>query len=82
MNDIRFVLLVGATMSLLGGCTSKPVLLNASEEGVMVRYDPTAVTPDEAAAAAQASCAKYGRNAVPQNTALTGEAFTSFSCVK
>jgi len=82
MNDFRFAASLGWALFLLGGCASKPVLLNASEQGVVVRYNPDATTADQAAQAAQASCAQYGRNAVPQGTALTGDVFATFSCVK
>ena len=69
-------------LAALGGCSSPPVLLNASEEGVVVRYNPGLTTTAEASAAAQASCQRYGRNAVAQGTALTGDVFATFSCVK
>jgi hypothetical protein len=81
MNASRIAASLGIALLLLG-CASKAVLLNASEEGVVVRYNPDAMTSDQAAAAAQASCAKYGRSAVPQGTALTGDVFATFSCVK
>jgi hypothetical protein len=57
-------------------------LLNASEQGVIVRYNPDVMTATEAAVAAQASCAKYGRHAVPGEIALTGEVFATFSCIR
>ncbi len=82
MNDFRFGVPLGVALVLLTACASKPVLLNASEQGVVVRYNPDATSADQAAALAQASCAKYGRNAVPQGTALTGDVFATFSCVK
>jgi hypothetical protein len=78
---IRFLLL-GSVVCAVAACASRPVLLNASEEGVIVRYNPDAMTATEAAAAAQASCAKYGRNAVPGETAVTGEVFATFSCIR
>ena len=77
----RFALCLGV-VAAAGGCGSTPVLLNPSEEGVVVRYDPGTVTSAEALAAAQASCAKYGRKAVAQGTALTGDIFATYSCVK
>ena len=73
---------VGIFLVAIGGCTSTPVLLNASEEGVVVRYDPSSVSAAQALAAAQASCQRYGRKAVAQDTALTGEMFVTYSCVK
>ena len=77
----RMMLFAGILISG-GGCSSTPVLLNASEEGVVVRYDPGSVTSAEALSAAQASCQRYGRKAVAQGTALTGDVFATFSCVK
>jgi len=74
--------LVGAVLATLGSCASAPVLLNASEEGVVVRYNPDSVTAADAAVAAQASCQRYGRNAVAQETQRTGEVFTTFACVR
>ena len=78
-NRVAFV---GAVLVALGACSSTPVLLNASEEGVVVRYNPDSVTSTDAAAAAQASCQRYGRNAVAQETTRTGEVFTTFTCVR
>jgi len=74
--------LVGAVLAALSSCASAPVLLNASEEGVVIRYNPDAVTAADAAAAAQASCQRYGRNAVAKETQRTGEVFTTFACVR
>jgi hypothetical protein len=74
--------LVAAILAALGSCSSTPVLLNASEEGVVVRYNPDSVTSADAVAAAQASCQRYGRNAVAQETQRTGEVFTTFACVR
>jgi len=76
------ILLLAILAALASGCTAKPVLLNESEQGVVVRYDPNAVSASDAAAAAEASCRKYGRSAVPQGTGLTGDVFATFSCVK
>ena len=81
MTSPRIILLLGA-LTAVAGCGSTPVLLNASEEGVVVRYDPGTVTAAQALAAAQASCGKYGRKAVAQGTALTGDIFATYSCVK
>jgi len=81
MNSRRASLL-GLVLVAAGACTSKPVLLNASEEGVVVRYNPSSVTATEANAAAQASCQRFGRNAVLQGTGLTGEIFATYYCVK
>lgn len=76
------ILLLGGFLAALAGCSSQPVLLNASEEGVVVRYAPGSATTAQALAAAQASCAKYGRHAVQQGIGVTGDVFTTFSCVK
>jgi len=81
MNFHRAVLLAGALISV-SACSGTPVLLNASEEGVVVRYSPESVTSAQAKAAAQASCQRYGRNAVAQGTAITGDVFATFTCVK
>jgi len=74
--------LLGAVLAALGSCSSAPVLLNASEEGVVIRYNPDSATAADATAAAQASCQRYGRNAVAQETQRTGEVFTTFVCVR
>lgn len=74
--------LLGLVLCSLAGCGGRPVVLDSSEEGVVVRYDPNAVTATEATAAAQSACAKYGRNAVPGGTAMTGDVFASFTCTK
>jgi len=81
MNANRLALVI-VVAAVLVGCTDKPVLLNESPEGMIVRYDPNRVTATEAAAAAQAACAKYGKHAVQGATGLTGEVFTTFSCEK
>lgn len=78
----RRMLLLTSLLCAAGGCASKPVLLNKSEQGVIVRYNPSAVTAAEATALAQTACAKYGRNAIQQGTGITGEIFATFSCVK
>jgi hypothetical protein len=74
--------LFGGILAATGGCSSTPVLLNASEQGVVVRYGAGSVTAADAFAAAQASCQRYGRNAVAQGTSQTGDIFATFSCVK
>jgi len=75
-------MLWGVVLATAGGCSAPPVLLNAGEEGVVVRYNPGSTTADQAAAAAQAWCGKYGRRAVAQGTGITGDVFATFSCVK
>lgn len=81
MKLVRIFPLV-LTAALLGGCASKPVLLNASPEGVVVRYDPMFTTAAAAKTAAQAFCARYHRIAVVGASSGTAETFTSFACVK
>ena len=75
-------LILGGVLVASGGCGSAPVVLNASEEGVVVRYSPGSATAADAFAAAQASCQRYGRNAVAQGTGATGDIFATFTCVK
>lgn len=66
----------------LGGCTaSEPVLLNASPEGVVVRYSQARATYDDAAQAAAKFCAQYKRKAVTgDSNTMTGDTFVSFRC--
>ncbi len=75
-------LALAGCLAAIGGCASAPVVLNASEEGVVVRYSPGSATAADALAAAQASCQHYGRNAVAQGTGMTGDIFATFTCVK
>ena len=81
MNFDR-ALLVGLVLVGLTGCSSPPVVLNESQMGLVVRYNPDAVTPAEAKATAQKVCAKYGRNAVFKGLGITGDVFATYSCVK
>ena len=74
-------LVLGLVLASLAACTAAPVLLNGSEEGVMVRYS-TAGRSDEAVAAAQTWCGQYGRKAVLQGASTTTDIFETFSCVK
>jgi hypothetical protein len=70
-------------VAIVGGCTSAPVLLNASPEGVVVRYSQASTTSADAAAAAKKYCAQYGREAVQgEGNAATGDTFVSFTCQK
>ena len=73
--------LFAAPLICLTSCGGKPVAINASEAGVVVRYGWTS-SAVEALAVAQENCAKYGRNAVLQNTDSAGSVFSSFYCVK
>jgi hypothetical protein len=66
---------------LLIGCSSPPVLLNGSEQGVVVRYSQSSGSPSEAVAAAEKFCAQYRRKAVQgEGSAMTGDTFVSFTC--
>lgn len=68
---------------LLAGCSSQPVLLNGSEQGVVVRYSQSSGNPAAATAAAEKFCAQYGRKAVAGvGDASTGDTFVSYSCEK
>jgi hypothetical protein len=81
MNSHRLLL---ASLFLIGlvACSSKPVVLNESQEGMVVRYNPDSVSTAEAAATAQKVCAKYGRKAVFKTSGLTGDMFATYACVK
>ena len=69
---------------LLAGCgSSAPVLLNGSEQGVVVRYSQSSGSPSDASAAAEKFCAQYGRKAVQgEGSAMTGDTFVAYSCEK
>jgi hypothetical protein len=68
---------------ILAACGSPPVLLNGSEQGVVVRYSQIGGNSDEADAAAAKFCAQYGRKAVAGiGDASTGDTFVSYSCDK
>jgi hypothetical protein len=68
---------------LLAGCSSPPVLLNGSEQGVVVRYSQSSGKPADAATAAEKFCAQYGRKAVEgEGNASTGDTFVSYTCEK
>ena len=71
------------TAVLLASCNSPPVLLNGSEQGVVVRYSQSSGNPADATAAAEKFCAQYGRKAVAgEGNASTGDPFVSYSCEK
>jgi hypothetical protein len=68
---------------LLAACSSPPVLLNGSEEGVVVRYSQSSGSRVDATAAAEKFCEQYGRKAVAgEGNASTGDTFVSYSCEK
>lgn len=79
---IARVSLIGL-VAFVGGCgSSTPVLLNASPEGVVVRYSQGSTSADAVVAATQ-YCAQYGRTAVQgEGNAATGDTFVSFTCRK
>lgn len=68
----------------IAGCgSSPPVLLNGSDQGVVVRYSQSGATSADAVAAAGKFCAQYGRKAVQGDASLlTGDTYVSFSCQK
>ena len=72
------------TALLLAACGgTPPVLLNGSEQGVVVRYSQSSGSPAAAAAAVEKFCAQYGRKAVAGvGDASTGDTFVSYSCEK
>jgi hypothetical protein len=82
MKPLRIFL--PALGAFLAGCgSSPPVLLNGSEQGVVVRYDQSSATSADANAAAEKFCAQYGRKAVQGDAnAATGDTFVSFTCQK
>jgi uncharacterized protein YceK len=72
-----------AVAVLLAGCNSLPVLLNGSEQGVVVRYSQSSGDRGDATAAAEKFCEQYGRKAVAgEGNASTGDTFVSYSCEK
>lgn len=73
-----------AAAAWLAGCSSSaPVLLNASEEGVVVRYSQGSATSADATAAAEKLCGQYGRKAVEgEGNEMTGDTFVTFTCQK
>jgi hypothetical protein len=81
MNIAR-IFVIGL-VALLCGCASTPVLLNASPEGVVVRYSQGGTTSADAMTAATHYCAQYGRQAVQGDAnSATGDTFVSFTCQK
>jgi uncharacterized protein YcfL len=80
MKALRSLVFVIAA-ALVGCSSSAPVLLNASEEGVVVRYSQGSATSADAAAAAAKFCGQYGRKAVEgEGNEMTGDTFVTFSC--
>lgn len=68
---------------LLAACSSPPVLLNGSEQGVVVRYSQSTGSRADANAAAEKFCEQYDRKAVEgEGNASTGDTFVSYSCEK
>lgn len=69
---------------LLAACSGgAPVLLNGSEQGVVVRFSQANGSSTAADEAAQKFCAQYGRKAVAGiGDASTGDAFVAYTCAK
>jgi hypothetical protein len=70
---------------LLAACAgmTPPVLLNGSEQGVVVRYSQVTGDAKEADAAAQKFCAQYGRKAIAGvGDASTGDTFVAYTCAQ
>jgi hypothetical protein len=68
---------------LLAACGSPPILLNGSEQGVVVRYSQGNGGSTEADDMAQKFCAQYGRKAVAgTGDASTGDTFVAYTCTK
>ena len=81
MNALR-IFPLGIAL-FLAGCNSPPVLLNGSEQGVVVRYSQSSGNRNDATAAAEKFCEQYGRKAVAgEGNASTGDTFVSYSCEK
>jgi hypothetical protein len=82
MNSYRLIV-AGLGLMALGSCSpAGPVLLNASQEGLVVRYNPGNTSTASALAAAQEHCAKYGRTAAFESSGMTGDIFATYFCVK
>jgi hypothetical protein len=83
MKALRiFPLGIALLLAACGG-TTPPVLLNGSEQGVVVRYSQATGDSKEADAAADKFCAQYGRNAVAGiGDASTGDTFVSYTCAQ
>jgi hypothetical protein len=74
---------LGLALLLVACGGAPPVLLNGSEQGVVVRYSQANGNSTEADQAAQKFCAQYGRKAVAgTGDASTGDTFVSYSCTK
>jgi hypothetical protein len=74
---------IGLAAVVLAGCSTPPVLLNGSDQGVVVRYSQSGATSADAIAAADKFCGQYGRKAVQGDASvMTGDTYVSFSCQK
>jgi hypothetical protein len=77
------MILVGLSLIAVSACSEAgPVILNASPEGLVVRYNPNNTTTASALTAAQGECAKFGRNAKFEGSGMSGDIFSTYSCVK
>jgi hypothetical protein len=77
-----FPLGLSLVLAACGGITP-PVLINGSEQGVVVRYSQATGDAKDADAAADKFCAQYGRRAIAGiGDASTGDTFVSYTCVK
>jgi hypothetical protein len=74
--------LIATSLLCLAACSTPPVAVNPSEEGVVIRYGYATSSAAAAAALAQEVCAKYGRNAVFQGSDTEGDVFASYYCIK
>jgi uncharacterized protein YcfL len=83
MKSLHAVVCIIALCATAGCGSSPPVLLNGSDQGVVVRYSQSSATSADAVAAAGKFCAQYGRKAVQGDAnLLTGDTYVSFSCEK
>lgn len=81
MKPVQFLCVIVALT--LSGCGSAPVLLNGSDQGVVVRYSQSSSASADAMAAADKFCGQYGRKAVQGSAnSMTGDTYVSFSCQK
>jgi hypothetical protein len=74
---------LGISLVLVACGGTPPVLINGSEQGVVVRYSQATGDAKDADAAAGKFCAQYGRKAIAGiGDASTGDTFVSYTCEK